>query len=133
MTVKKSVSLTDESVGILNKRKTFQENNIAKLIYSTSINQIIENYEKIVRESTPRLSQKEWKILANVYKKTFTQKLSLPIHIANDMLTYKGQIDISIIASTDKTYAKLINKVNNLSQIEQMSILDRICCYFSKA
>jgi len=112
MTVKKSISLSDESVDILKSRKTYRNKKTAEVVFSTSINQIIENYEKIVKESTPRLNASEWHMLVNVYKNTFTQKAKLPINIATDMMAHKGKINMECIAKSDVRFANLINKVN---------------------
>lgn len=130
MTIKKSVSLSDACVDILKKRKQVQPKSAPTFFLSTAINDIVSNYDILIKDCLPKLSLTEWEMLVEVYSKKSASLKSL--NIASDLLVNSGSLDINEIKSSKPLLHKLIEKASNFTKAQQVAVLDRVQCYISK-
>lgn len=131
--LKKSISLSDAAVNVIHKRKIKTEKmDKPQVVYSTGINSMLENYDMLMKENTPKLNTTEWSLIGKAYENQINNKMKLPLNIARDLLNYAGALSLDDIAKSNKTLVSLIKKVNGFSQVQQLSILDGLCCHISK-
>ena len=131
MSLKKSVSLSKKTVDVLTSRKVLSSSGNPKVVWSTSINEIISNYDFLMKASLPRLTLTDWRVLVSTYKRNKGSKVDLPINIASDLLKRSGRVEIDRVKDTDLHLYGLIKKAQNFSQAQQMAVIDRINCYLS--
>lgn len=132
MTLKKSVSLSTKTVEVLSMRKVADASGNPKVVWSTGINNIISNYDFLMKASLPRLTLTDWRVLVSAYERGRTLKADFPLNIASDLLKESGRVEIERVRDTDHHLYKLIKKAQSFSQAQQMAVIDRINCYLSK-
>jgi hypothetical protein len=127
MTTKKSLSLTENAANIIGQRTV---NNKGQ--WSSTVSHMIEAYETLLNDVEVRLSTSDWKILNDVYENKINTKPILPLNLAIDLLGHKNQPCMTQLEQSDKQYAVLVTKLSGLSQIEQLSIMDKLKLFLTK-
>jgi hypothetical protein len=127
MTTKKSLSLTENAANIIGQRTL---NNKGQ--WSSTVSHMIEAYETLLNDVEVRLSTSDWKILNDVYENKISTKPILPLNLAIDLLGHKNQSCMTQLEQSDKQYAVLVTKLSGLSQIEQLSIMDKLKLFLTK-
>jgi hypothetical protein len=97
------------------------------------INCVIERYWWACKKSLPDLTTAEWEVLLNVYTGCEMSSYSPPYRIGSDMMDYRGESDLNALEKTDPDYATLVQKMNALSQVQQMAVLDFCQRFWSKS
>ena len=127
MTTKKSLSLTENAANIIGKRTLNDKGQ-----WSSTVSHMVEVYETLLNNVEVRLSTSDWKILNDVYKNKTNTKPTLPLNLAIDLLGHKNESCMAQLEKSDKQYAVLVNKLSVLSQIEQLSIMDKLKVFLAK-
>jgi len=89
--------------------------------WSEAVNETVEQFRYLLRESLPNLSMDEWTILLNIYARCPYPAHGIPPRIASDMMDSMGAALIEDVKNPD--YAALVRKTHGMSQIEQLAIL----------
>lgn len=122
--MKKSVHLTESSVGYIEDRACGGEMN-----FSAAINAAFEQLAYLAQVENPALDDQDFAAVCNVYAGSDLSRIALPLNIARDLLDHYGA---TIPEQLPADVHGLVTTLARMTQAQQFALLDAVRVFWCK-